>query len=136
MTGIRYKEGYKYVLVTDYATRIEIHPAATIRTEYIKLSKNGALRIKHGYAWDGASGPAFDTRNFMRGSLVHDCLYQLMREKLLPQTEREAADKILRRIVLEDGMSAVRAWWVFQGVRLGGGPSADPANDNPVIEAP
>ena len=134
---IRYKEGYLYQLAEDYQVAIDIRPAAFIRTPYIRLDIDGMLSIVAGYAWDGPSGPAIDTLNFMRGSLVHDALYQLMRMGMLDHIlYREAADRILQRICVEDGMSALRAWWVYQGVRFGGGPAADPLNDNPVIEAP
>jgi len=67
-----------------------------------------------GYAPDGPSGPTLDTANFMRGSLVHDTLYQLMREGLLNHNlPREAADRILQSLYREDGMLALRAWWVY-----------------------
>ena len=55
---------------------------------------------------------------------MHDALYQLMGDGLLPLSEREAADATLRRICLEDGMSSIRAWWVYWGVRIGGGHAA------------
>ena len=78
----------------------------------------GRCRIRKGYAWDGPSGPTFDTRNFMRGSVVHDALYQLMREEHLNRDDwREAADDELERLCLQDGMSKARAWWVHKGVR-------------------
>lgn len=55
----------------------------------------------------------------MRGSLVHDALYQLMRERHLDYKEhRQYADELLRDICLEDGMSRVRAWWVYQAVHI------------------
>lgn len=70
----------------------------------------------------------------MRGSLVHDALYQLMREGILDhKKDREAADELLREICKEDGMSSIRAWWVYQGVRKGGEPSVDPKNKKPII---
>jgi hypothetical protein len=73
----------------------------------------------------------------MRGSLVHDALYQLMRERRLDEeTYREPADRLLQKMCKEDGMSAPRAWWVYQAVHFFGQPSADPANDKPVIRAP
>jgi hypothetical protein len=77
------------------------------------------LHIMPGYAWDGASGPAIDTTNFRNGSLVHDVLYQMMRQGAIPRTEknRETADQILRRICREDGMSTVRAGWVYWAVQ-------------------
>lgn len=136
MMHIHYKEGYKYQLAESYAVLIDIKPAAAIKTKYVRLSVLGELWIREGYAWDGPSGPAIDTSNFMRGSLIHDALYQLLREGLLPQDMRETADKTLRRIVLEDGMSAIRAWLVYQGVRIGGGPAALPSSDTSVLRAP
>lgn len=133
---IFYREGYKYQLDRNYQTLIEIKPPYDIVTEWLLLNSAGFLTIKGGYAWDGPSGPAIDTKNFMRGSLVHDAMYQLMREKHIGQQHRELADKILRKICREDGMSAIRAWWVYQGVRFGGGEAADQDNENPVLTAP
>ena len=62
----------------------------------------------------------------MRGSLIHDALYQLMREKVLPQDVRDEADQILREICIQDGMSKLRAWWVYQAVKIGGAGAAKP----------
>ena len=133
---ISYRDGYLYQLAEDYQVAIEIKPTVFILTPYIRLDIDGMLSIVAGYAWDGPSGPAIDTPNFMRGSLVHDALYQLMRQRHLdPEKLRDVADRILRRLCLEDGMSAIRAWWVYNGVRFGGGPSATQP-DKPPIEAP
>jgi hypothetical protein len=137
MECIAYKGGYKYQLKKDYSTKIEIQPPAPAGNKYIQLAADGALTIKEGYAWDGPSGPTFDTKNFMRGSLVHDALYQLIREKFLSlEPHREMADRILQRMCREDGMSALRAWWVYQGVHRFGDPAADPANERPLTHAP
>ena len=126
---IKYREGYKYQLATDYTVATGIIPPAVIITEYIHLYPDGSLFVKEGYAWDGPSGPTVDTLNFMRGSLAHDALYQLMREGQLDHdTCREAADRLLQRLCLEDGMWALRGWWVYQGVRIFGDPAADPAH--------
>ena len=133
---IRYRGGYKYQLVEDYSVWLPIAPPNTITTEYITLTSLGILSVHSGYAWDGPSGPTIDTKNFMRGSLVHDALYQLMRERFLPETFRARADVLLRDLCLEDGMWRIRAWWVYQGVRFGGGPAAAPKNVKPVLEAP
>jgi len=62
----------------------------------------------------------------MQGSLVHDALYQLMREGVIPQHQRKRADEILREICIADGMSRIRGWWVYQAVRIGGDSSARP----------
>lgn len=114
---IQYQKGYKYQLCATHLEEIDIKPPQDIDTPFIKLSNHGYLSILRGYAWDGATC-AIDTPDFMRGSLVHDALYQLMRDKYLDHTiYREQADKILRRICLEDGMSYFRAWYVYRAVR-------------------
>jgi hypothetical protein len=137
MQCIEYKSGYKYQLKKDYAIQTDIKSDYLIKSEYLMLTTEGRLIIKNGYAWDGPSGPTIDTLNFMRGSLVHDAFYQLMRERYLDNKKhREPVDRLLQKICREDGMSRLRAWWVYQGVRLGGGPAADPANDKPIIKAP
>jgi hypothetical protein len=60
----------------------------------------------------------FTTPQPTGGSLLHEALYQLMREGLLVHAIHcEAADRILQRLGREDGMTALRAWWVYQGVR-------------------
>ncbi len=137
MKCIAYRGGYKYQLQETYSVAIEIKPSSPIETEYIELDGDGNLTIREGYAWDGPSGPTIDTLNFMRGSLVHDALYQLMRERHLDHdAHREIADRILQRICIEDGMSTLRAWWVYQAVRLFADPAADPAATKPITRAP
>jgi len=120
------RQHYKYTLYADYRHQTELRPVPPISTGLIALDSAGLLTIKKGYAWDGPSGPTIDTDNFMRGSLVHDALYQLMREQHLGQEHREYADRLLREICLSSGMSEVRAWVVYQGVRLGGASSTKP----------
>ena len=137
MDSIAYRTGYRYQLVEDYdcATGIEI--SKPIESNFSIMYRGGALYIKAGYAWDGPSGPAIHTKNFMRGSLVHDALYQLMRERQLDHDiYRDTVDRLLQAMCLEDGMSTIRAWWVYHGVHFGGGPAADPANEKPIIKAP
>jgi hypothetical protein len=138
MSGkVHYKKGYKYQIVKDYIVNIDIKPEKDIISPYIKLSKEGELTIKNGYAWDGPSGPTIDSKNFMRGSLVHDALYQLMRESFLDKdTYRKKADLIMYEMCKQDGMAYLRAWWVYRGVRAFGDPSADPANKKKVQVAP
>lgn len=137
MKCIEYNDGYKYQLKKTYSLTIEIQPDKDITTPFILLDTQGNLTLIKGYAWDGPSGPTIDTLTFMRGSLVHDALYQLMREKELDHDKfRETADRILQRICKEDGMWSLRAWWVYHGVRLFADPAADPASKRPPILAP
>lgn len=134
MGGIAYKSGYKYQLAADYHVKTGIKIA--VNTQFLVLDGMGGLFIRRGYAWDGPSGPAIDTANFMRGSLVHDAIYQMMREGIIPESCREHSDRLLQKICVEDGMSGLRAWWVYKGVRFGGGPSAAPSAERHILFAP
>ena len=137
METVTYKKGYKYQLVEAYQLKIRIHPEEAIVTDYIELDTNGMITLKKGYAWDGPSGPTIDTLNFMRGSLVHDALYQLMRHsKLDAEKHRLPADELLRDICREDGMSWFRSLYVYQAVRLFGELSADEDFRKPRYQAP
>jgi len=122
----RKRRKYKYSLVADEAYETGFKLEGLKNLGLLRLTKTGKLTIKKGYASDGPSDPAFDTRNFMRGAFVHDALYQLIREGVLKPEDRKRCDEILREICLEDGMSKIRAWWVYRGVRMGGASAAKP----------
>lgn len=136
MKNIAYREGYKYQLAETYRGTVPICPPAPIRTEWLSLTPTGLLVIRRGYAWDGPSGPTWDTKTGMRGSLIHDALYQLLRQELLPPQFRAVADRVFYDTLREDGMWWARARYWWRGVRLGGGPSADPDNVRRIIYAP
>lgn len=108
---------YKYQLTSTYSLNINIK-GHKYTSQYLTLCKNGMLYIKKWYAWDGPSGPTIDTKTFMRGSLVHDALYQLLRLKIIPFKYRLHADKLLKKICREDGMNKLRAWYVYHAVRI------------------
>ena len=131
---IKYRAGYKYQLAETYQVAVPIFPSEPIASEFISLGRDGALTIAKGYAWNGPSGPAADTKNFMRGSLVHDALYQLMREgRLDAALWRDHADVLLRDMCVEDGMSKIRAWWVYTALQRFGSVAFDRAE---ILEAP
>ncbi len=134
MPNIAYRKRarYKYTLAATYRIRTGLGEYGPIDTRYMYLAQDGMLTIKHGYAWDGPSGPTFDTKTFMRGSLVHDALYQLMREGRIPLDRRGEADELLREICEADGMNGIRAAYVFWAVDTFGKKSADPARHNRV----
>jgi hypothetical protein len=106
---------YKYKLQRPYDIRTPIQPPKRIAVpgDWVALDPVGHLFIRENYAWDGPSGPTIDTPDFMRGSLVHDALYQLMREELLDRSHRDAADRLLERICIEDGMRELKAARVY-----------------------
>ena len=65
-----------------------------------------------GYAWDGSSGPAIDTRACMRASALHDVWCQGMKLKIYDDSYRNWIRGVseYRSICREDGMSRRRAW--------------------------
>lgn len=137
-TCYRRLTGYKYQLTADTGCDTVLRCGDAVGNDFVHLTGEGRLTIRRGYAWDGPSGPTLDTRSFMRGSLVHDALYQLMREGLLDGTFREPADRLLQKLCLDDGMPAWRAAYVYRMVRWFGGRSAAPRTDAgpPVICVP
>ena len=121
---------YKYQLMDDYVIQTNIRPGQDKDFKFLSLSSAGVLTIRKYYAWDGPSGPTIDTINFMRGSLVHDALYQLMRLSALDyKLYRKRADEIFKEICLEDGMCSFRAWYVYQAVHLFAEGSARPRQE-------
>lgn len=132
MSKIKYRKNtsYKYQLVEDFIFKTDIKPDKKILTPekpvYIELDVDGTLTVKASYAWDGPSGPTIDTNNFMRGALVHDAIYQLLRTGKIDQKYRNYADRLLQKMCIEDGMSKFRAWYVYQSVDKFGASSAKP----------
>ena len=72
-------------------------------------TKTGTLLV--GYAWDGSSGPAIDTRACMRASALHDVWCQAMRKNLYKNSYRNwlRGASEYRRLCRADGMPAWRA---------------------------
>lgn len=134
--SVEYTTGYKYQLATDYEIQINVFSPESILTDFIELTMSGQLKIKKGYAWDGASGPAIDTLSTIRGSLVHDALYELMRKEYISQEWREQADKELYRLIREDGMGKFRAYWWHRGVKKWAAKAASPVSRKKICEAP
>jgi hypothetical protein len=133
---IKYKAGYKYQLEENYGILTPIILPMPVMNSFIKLDMGGFLTIKAGYAWDGPSGPTYDSPSFMRGSLVHDALYQLLRADLIGQRYRETADAMLRDLCIEDGMWKWRAQYVYRAVRDFAMKAANAENEKKIITAP
>ncbi len=134
---VEFKKGYKYQLHKTYRDTVPIYPKQDIKTRFITLTTKGELEIRFGYAWDGASGPTYDSLDSIRGSLVHDALYQLMRMGLLDRVEwKLRVDKLFWRILLEDKMWGWRAKWWFRAVAVGAKSSTLAENKKKVFIAP
>ena len=134
---IRYRSDYKYQLAEGYKINISIKPKSNIETEFIDLDSDGNLLVKRGYAWDGPSGPVKDTDENMRASLIHDALYQLMRnDELKSRTHRKAADQIFKDICKADGVSNFTASLYYKALRRFGKPAASPKKKKVIACAP
>ena len=150
---IRYRAGYKYQLAETYVARVPILGYAG-ETPWLSLDAEGMLTIRAGYAWDGPSGPTLDTASMMRGSLIHDALYQLLRLGHLPASVRWLADEVYFEAVLADGLAlARRSRWApirvarrafvraraaahYQALRVFGAAAGSAAAVKPVLTAP
>jgi len=132
--SIEYKEGYDYWLVKDYSIETGISLGKTVSTKLLSITAKGLLTIKEGYAWDGASGPAIDTETVKRTSLVHDALYQLIREGYIHPVHKERADELFieeylkscEKLKKKNALSALRAWYMRKAVDKYGGASTKP----------
>ena len=132
---VRYQDGYRFQLVEPVQIKTGIKAVCPGNT-FVGLNADGVLTLAAGYAWDGASGPIKQDATVIRASLVHDGLYQLMRDEGLPLEHRDAADKLLRTMCEEDGMPGWQAWLVYLAVKTFGARFADPSSRKPVLEAP
>ena len=138
---IAYRKGYKYQLAEDkekapggwYRFQLSHEGIANhISTAWIRLDGR-VLSIRVGFAWDGGSGPARDTKKAMPGFALHDALYQLTR---LGYYKKSDADLELRARLRADGVGRFRAWYIYQAVRFGGRKAASLAGIRPVLYAP
>lgn len=130
---------WKYRTEAEYEVQTPIRMDSSftaVGNDYVLLYTNGLLYVAEHYAWDGPSGPAIDTRNWMRASLVHDALYQLLRDGAIAQHLRLAADDLMYTHLREDGMSRVRAKIAYRVVRLFGAKHAARRPPPKVLTAP
>jgi len=131
---MRFRRGYKYQLAANEFLMVPIFPDQDIVTEFINLSTKGEMNIRSGYAWDGPSGPTWDTDNTMVPSLFHDALAQLMRQGLLSQEQLAGVNDLFDGMLEDRDMWNPRRWWWLKGLWLTGGSFADPSNIKEVFE--
>lgn len=132
---LKYTEGIKYQLSEDYVIQTDIL-GYEYDSQFLSLTKQGLLTIRSAYAWDGSSGPAKDDKTNMEGSLVHDALYQLMRQSAIPRTYRNYSDKLYSKICKSNGMNRFRAWYQLQMLKRFGKYGNNPKNKRKIITIP
>jgi len=134
---VKYYSDLKYQLAEDHfhaITDIRIIPINDIETKFVNLSATGKLVIKAGFAWDGPSGPTRDTKSNMRAALVHDAIYYLIRQEMIPHSSWRYADQEFELICKEDNMNSFRLWYYMIGLNAANGRAALPKNKRKVHE--
>lgn len=133
---IKYSEGYKYQLEELYACSTTI-VGELIEDDLFTLYPTGLLVIRKGFAWDGASGPTFDTKNSMRASLVHDVFCVCMRDgRLSYERWQDTVNELFRLQCIESGMWRWRANLWHAAVEFADAGNPDQGPDRETKEAP
>ena len=146
---MKFSKGYKYQLEEDFIIKTSIlHPSKdNIVTPWIVLFYGGKLFIRKGYAWDGPSGPTWDsldTESVMTPSLVHDAIYQLIRMEMLDPVWRDYADEMLGALMRKRASKWRTIRWLqvlrsriwTRETKKFGGSAADPKNRRKIYEVP
>jgi hypothetical protein len=109
MNTLYYSEGYKYQLEKEFKKQTPI-TGSYVNDFYFLLEPSGMLTVSRGYAWDGASGPTWDTSSSMAASLVHDVFCQMERDGRLDYVKwHKVVNEFFVEMCREDGMWAARA---------------------------
>lgn len=118
----------KYQLAQDF----EIHTPITgeaIDDQFFTLYRDGFLRVRKGFAWDGASGPTLDTKNSMSASLVHDVLCIMMRDRRLSYARwQDITNLFFEEMCIRAGMWRWRSrlWYLAVEFADAGNPNQGP----------
>lgn len=130
---IAYEEGYKYQLYADCLLMTPIR-GFHCQVPFAELHPDGSLILRKGFAWDGASGPTFDSKSSFRGSAGHDVLFDMLRRNLLPHDPCfHLANVFLREQCIRDGMWKWRANMWFRAVEKFGNAHAAVKPDKVLI---
>lgn len=127
-TRIQSLAPYKYRTRENYRlpTTIKGH---SVEGAYYRLEENGILSISGCYAWNGTSGPVPDTDRNLGASLVHDVLYQMLREGQLPLSLRHEIDRLFGEHCRALGTPRIIAAVYVWGLRVFGEPFATRPQD-------
>jgi hypothetical protein len=115
---MHYEDGYKYRIRDKDVIFVlpEEFTGYSYSGPYMILT-GGVLTLKIGYACDGPSGPTWDSKSGMRGAFLHDALYQLLREEVIPRTLKPLVDDLFHQLLVHDGMNKLRAWYWHRAVK-------------------
>lgn len=118
---MKYKSGYRYKLDEVYVHELSFNAFDAKQIGAWVSLVDSRLVISNGYAWDGASsGLPWTPKKWIRPSLVHDALYQLIREGQLPMERREDADMVFYQLMRENQVNVIVAFTAYLAVRVFG----------------
>lgn len=128
---MNYTSGWKYRTEVNVEQLVPMKIEERRGNQWVSLqsivgsfANQSLLTIRNQYAWDGASFILFrwfgTPVRWLTPSLIHDALYQLMREEHLPLSMRKQVDGVFYHLLRDRGV----AWWEAQlaywAVRIGG----------------
>ena len=117
---MKYSKGYKYQLKGNVFIQTRLMPEKpAIIQGFIFLGTDGKLFIYNSYAWNGATC-APDFKCNMLAVLVHDALFQLIQEGLLPDYHFKECNEELRDIMIMEGTPKLIAEVFYFGVNTFG----------------
>jgi hypothetical protein len=133
---MKYKSGYRYVSQEAVTVKVGHALHAPLQAPFASIAAE-SLCVMGRYAWDGASFTPFKyfgtPTAWLTPSLVHDALYQLIREGLLDRQHRAAADRLFQDMLIERGVWRGLALVAYYAVRVCGNFAV--RKTNPVREA-
>jgi len=100
---IQYLAGIKYRLDKPYRLKVKLN-SDNIVCRHVSYT-DGELLIDREFVWDGVTGMWINESAAMRGSLVHDAIYHLIRECGIDDSNAKIADDLLYQFSREDGVS-------------------------------
>jgi hypothetical protein len=121
---IHYLAGLKYRLDEPYRLKVQLDSPNMV-CRHVSYT-DGELLIDREFVWDGMTGMVYNEDAVIRGSLVHDAIYHLMRECNMKASNEKIADELLYKIVVEDGVSWLYAQFIWYYVKYLGKYGRDP----------
>jgi len=98
----------------EFQTIIKGYP---FEAELYSMDEDGLLKVKKYYTWDGPSG-ALNTKDFVKGSGIHDIGCEVIDAGLMPRETQCLWDEQMIICNTNQGMWLPRRVWTYMAVRL------------------
>ncbi len=143
---IRFRKSYKYQLASDYKFHFYA-PADCLNfneadqafysvycdeSTCVDILPKVNITIKRGYCWDGCTWIK-DTEHNMEAGLMHDLLYQAIRERIFAHELYKIADSDFQRNCIKRGTHFLAAAFYYKVLCLLKGKYARPKNIKKVL---